>query len=65
MQVWIPNSSIFLPAFYIFNCLKGEDLETELEKAAHCMQFAAAAYGWPLYIYSNLLTAPCKLSGDW
>ncbi|XP_030256622.1 sn1-specific diacylglycerol lipase beta [Sparus aurata] len=42
----------------------GEDLETELEKAAHCMQFAAAAYGWPLYIYSNLLTAPCKLSGD-
>uniref|UniRef100_A0AAQ5YAT8 Diacylglycerol lipase-beta n=1 Tax=Amphiprion ocellaris TaxID=80972 RepID=A0AAQ5YAT8_AMPOC len=42
----------------------GEDLETELEKAAHCMQFAAAAYGWPLYIYSNPLTGPCKLSGD-
>ncbi|XP_061912291.1 diacylglycerol lipase-beta-like [Entelurus aequoreus] len=42
----------------------GEDLEAELEKAAHCMQFAAAAYGWPLYIYSNLLTGPCKLSGD-
>ncbi|XP_049419485.1 diacylglycerol lipase-beta [Epinephelus fuscoguttatus] len=42
----------------------GEDLETELEKATHCMQFAAAAYGWPLYIYSNLLTGPCKLSGD-
>ncbi|XP_029954841.1 sn1-specific diacylglycerol lipase beta-like [Salarias fasciatus] len=42
----------------------GEDLETELEKAAHCMQFAAAAYGWPLYIYSNLLTGPCKLSRD-
>lgn len=42
----------------------GEDLETELEKAAHWMQFAAAAYGWPLYIYSNLFTGPCKLSGD-
>ncbi|KAJ4922172.1 hypothetical protein JOQ06_016507 [Pogonophryne albipinna] len=42
----------------------GEDLETELEKAAHCMQFAAAAYGWPMYIYSNPLTGPCKLSGD-
>ncbi|XP_076027933.1 diacylglycerol lipase-beta [Genypterus blacodes] len=42
----------------------GEDLEAELEKAAHCMQFAAAAYGWPLYVYSNLLTAPCRLSRD-
>ncbi|KAG8008947.1 Sn1-specific diacylglycerol lipase beta [Nibea albiflora] len=42
----------------------GEDLETELQKAAHCMQFAAAAYGWPMYIYSNPLTGPCKLSGD-
>ncbi|KAM7371214.1 hypothetical protein PAMP_010703 [Pampus punctatissimus] len=42
----------------------GEDLETELEKAVHWMQFAAAAYGWPLYIYSNLFTGPCKLSGD-
>lgn len=42
----------------------GEDLETELQKAAHCMQFAAAAYGWPMYIYSNPLTGLCKLSGD-
>ncbi|KAK5881720.1 hypothetical protein CesoFtcFv8_022485 [Champsocephalus esox] len=42
----------------------GEDLETELEEAAHCMQFAAAAYGWPMYIYSNPLTGPCRLSGD-
>ncbi|XP_051958410.1 diacylglycerol lipase-beta [Xyrauchen texanus] len=41
-----------------------EDLEIELEKAAHCMQFAAAAYGWPMYIYSNPLTGLCKLSGD-
>ena len=37
----------------------------ELEKAAHCMKFAAAAYGWPMYIYSNPLTGPCKLAGDW
>ncbi|XP_030631145.1 sn1-specific diacylglycerol lipase beta isoform X1 [Chanos chanos] len=41
-----------------------EDLEIELEKAAHCMQFAAAAYGWPLYVYSNPLTGVCKLSRD-
>lgn len=44
---------------------KGEDLEVELEKASHYMRFAAAAYGWPLYIYSNLFTGPCKLCGDW
>lgn len=42
----------------------GEDLEEELENAAHCMQFAAAAYGWPLYIYANPLTGPCRLAGD-
>uniref|UniRef100_A0A8C2JVF1 Diacylglycerol lipase-beta n=1 Tax=Cyprinus carpio TaxID=7962 RepID=A0A8C2JVF1_CYPCA len=40
------------------------DLELELEKATHYMQFAAAAYGWPLYVYSNPLTGICKLSGD-
>ncbi|CAM4705963.1 unnamed protein product [Leuciscus chuanchicus] len=41
-----------------------EDLEIELEKSTHYMQFAAAAYGWPLYVYSNPLTGLCKLSGD-
>nr|XP_061808001.1 diacylglycerol lipase-beta-like [Nerophis lumbriciformis] len=41
-----------------------EDLESELEHSVHLMQFAAAAYGWPLYIYSNFLTGPCKLCGD-
>ncbi|XP_052427575.1 diacylglycerol lipase-beta [Carassius gibelio] len=41
-----------------------EDLEVELERAAHFMQFAAAAYGWPLYVYSNPLTGLCRLSGD-
>ncbi|KAI7796875.1 diacylglycerol lipase-beta [Triplophysa rosa] len=40
-----------------------EDLEVELEKSAHFLQFAVAAYGWPLYIYSNPLTGLCKLSG--
>lgn len=45
--------------------VQGEDLEAELDKAAHCMRFAAAAYGWPLYVYSNLFTGPCKLCGDW
>lgn len=50
---------------FLFYHFKGEDLEVELEKATHWMQFAAAAYGWPLYIYSNLFTGPCKLSGDW
>ncbi|XP_075421540.1 diacylglycerol lipase-beta isoform X3 [Ascaphus truei] len=40
------------------------DLDIELAKAAHYMQFAVAAYGWPLYIYSNPLTGLCKLCGD-
>uniref|UniRef100_A0A8C8F5A7 Diacylglycerol lipase-beta n=1 Tax=Oncorhynchus tshawytscha TaxID=74940 RepID=A0A8C8F5A7_ONCTS len=41
-----------------------EDLEAELEKATHCMQFAVAAYGWPMYVYSNPLTGACRLSRD-
>lgn len=45
--------------------IQREDLETELEKAAHYMQFAVAAYGWPIYVYLNPLTGCCKLSGDW
>uniref|UniRef100_A0A3B3YM03 Diacylglycerol lipase-beta n=1 Tax=Poecilia mexicana TaxID=48701 RepID=A0A3B3YM03_9TELE len=46
------------------SCSQDQDLQTELENAAHYMQFAAAAYGWPLYVYSNFFTAPCKLSRD-
>ncbi|XP_068100656.1 diacylglycerol lipase-beta [Hyperolius riggenbachi] len=41
-----------------------EDLEVELNKAAYYMQFAAAAYGWPLYVYSNPITGLCKLCGE-
>ncbi|XP_030315909.1 sn1-specific diacylglycerol lipase beta [Calypte anna] len=44
--------------------LVADDLDTELENAAHYMLFAAAAYGWPYYIYTNPFTALCKLSGD-
>ncbi|NXX22666.1 DGLB lipase, partial [Podargus strigoides] len=44
--------------------LATDDLDIELENAAHYMQFAAAAYGWPYYIYTNPFTALCKLSGD-
>lgn len=44
--------------------LRREELELELEKAAHYMQFAAAAYGWPLYIYSNPCSGVCKLCGE-
>ncbi|XP_069501724.1 diacylglycerol lipase-beta isoform X2 [Ambystoma mexicanum] len=40
------------------------ELDVEVEKAAHYMRFAAAAYGWPLYIFSNPMTGLCKLSGD-
>ncbi|XP_051488097.1 diacylglycerol lipase-beta [Apus apus] len=40
------------------------DLDIELENSAHYMLFAAAAYGWPYYIYTNPFTALCKLSGD-
>ncbi|NXG40881.1 DGLB lipase, partial [Psilopogon haemacephalus] len=41
-----------------------DDLDMELENAAHYMLFAAAAYGWPYYIYTNPFTALCKLNGD-
>ncbi|NXU76887.1 DGLB lipase, partial [Oreotrochilus melanogaster] len=44
--------------------LVADDLDIELENAAHFMLFAAAAYGWPYYIYTNPFTALCKLSGD-
>ncbi|XP_042636969.1 diacylglycerol lipase-beta [Orycteropus afer afer] len=39
-------------------------LDTELENCHHYMQFAAAAYGWPLYVYRNPLTGLCKVGGD-
>ncbi|XP_053327193.1 diacylglycerol lipase-beta [Spea bombifrons] len=42
----------------------GEELEVELEKAAHYMKFAVAAYGWPFYIYGNPITGLCKLCGE-
>lgn len=29
--------------------------------AAHYMKFASASYGWPLHVYSNLLTGACSL----
>ncbi|XP_044904081.1 diacylglycerol lipase-beta isoform X3 [Felis catus] len=40
------------------------DLDAELENCHHYMQFAAAAYGWPLYIYRNPFTGLCKIGGD-
>nr|XP_045000297.1 diacylglycerol lipase-beta isoform X2 [Jaculus jaculus] len=40
------------------------DLDAELENCHHFMQFAAAAYGWPLYIYRNPFTGLCKIGGD-
>ncbi|XP_004691708.1 PREDICTED: sn1-specific diacylglycerol lipase beta [Condylura cristata] len=40
------------------------DLDSELENCHHYMQFAAAAYGWPLYIYRNPFTGLCKIGGD-
>ncbi|KAM9583726.1 diacylglycerol lipase-beta isoform 1-T1 [Trichechus inunguis] len=40
------------------------DLDAELENCHHYMQFAAAAYGWPLYIYRNPFTGFCKIGGD-
>ncbi|XP_066496611.1 diacylglycerol lipase-beta isoform X2 [Tiliqua scincoides] len=44
--------------------LAADDLDVELENAAHYMKFAAAAYGWPYYIMTNPFTALCKLKGD-
>uniref|UniRef100_A0A8C9EJF8 sn-1-specific diacylglycerol lipase n=1 Tax=Pavo cristatus TaxID=9049 RepID=A0A8C9EJF8_PAVCR len=39
--------------------LVADDLDIELENAAHYMLFAAAAYGWPYYIYTNPFTLSC------
>ncbi|XP_005998437.1 diacylglycerol lipase-beta [Latimeria chalumnae] len=44
--------------------LMKEQLDIELENAAFYMQFAVAAYGWPMYVYSNPLTGVCKLGSD-
>ncbi|XP_023687043.1 diacylglycerol lipase-beta [Paramormyrops kingsleyae] len=41
-----------------------EDLQMELEGAAHFMQFAFAAYGWPLYVYAKPFTGACKLARE-
>ncbi|XP_043934561.1 diacylglycerol lipase-beta [Protopterus annectens] len=41
-----------------------QDLDMELENATHYMVFAAAAYGWPLYIFSNPFTGACQLCCD-
>uniref|UniRef100_A0A8D0P750 Diacylglycerol lipase-beta n=1 Tax=Sus scrofa TaxID=9823 RepID=A0A8D0P750_PIG len=41
-----------------------DDLDAELESCHHYMQFAAAAYGWPLYIYRNPFTGLCRIGGD-
>lgn len=46
--------------------LSQEDgLDTELENCRHYMPMAAAAYGWPLYIYRNPFTGLCRVGGDW
>ncbi|XP_054851425.1 diacylglycerol lipase-beta isoform X1 [Eublepharis macularius] len=41
-----------------------DDLDLEIENAAHYMKFAVATYGWPYYIMTNPFTALCKLKGD-
>ncbi|XP_036096763.1 diacylglycerol lipase-beta isoform X1 [Molossus molossus] len=41
-----------------------DDLDAELENCRHYMHFAAAAYGWPLYIYRNPFTGLCRIGGD-
>ncbi|XP_039630351.1 diacylglycerol lipase-beta [Polypterus senegalus] len=41
-----------------------EDLDLEIERSAHYMRFAVAAYGWPMFVFSRPLTGVCKLSGD-
>ncbi|XP_053220106.1 diacylglycerol lipase-beta isoform X1 [Podarcis raffonei] len=41
-----------------------DDLDAELENAAHYMKFAVATYGWAYYIMANPFTGLCKLKGD-
>ncbi|NP_659164.2 diacylglycerol lipase-beta [Mus musculus] len=40
------------------------ELDAEVENCHHYMPFAAAAYGWPLYIYRNPFTGLCRIGGD-
>ena len=32
-----------------------------LDNAAHFMKFAGASYGWPFFLFNNLMCGPCKL----
>ena len=32
-----------------------------LENASHFMKFAGASYGWPFFLFQNLLCGPCIL----
>ncbi|XP_077173149.1 diacylglycerol lipase-beta [Paroedura picta] len=41
-----------------------EDLEAEIENAAHYMKFAASTYGWAYYLLANPFTGLCKLKSD-
>ncbi|XP_036279598.1 diacylglycerol lipase-beta isoform X1 [Pipistrellus kuhlii] len=43
---------------------QGDSLDVELENCRHYMPIAAAAYGWPLYIYLNPFTGLCRVGGD-
>ncbi|KAI8506667.1 hypothetical protein Bbelb_160940 [Branchiostoma belcheri] len=42
----------------------GDPRLEDLGLVAHYMKFAMAAYGWPLYVYSNPLTSLCQLSTE-
>jgi hypothetical protein len=55
----------YIKHFAFFFVLQEADLDAELENCHHYMQFAAAAYGWPLYIYRNPFTGLCRIGGDW
>jgi sn1-specific diacylglycerol lipase len=35
-----------------------------IQNAAHYMKFAGASYGWPFFVYNNLLCGPCRLWCD-
>ncbi|XP_053393222.1 diacylglycerol lipase-beta-like isoform X2 [Mercenaria mercenaria] len=35
-----------------------------IEMMAHYMKFAMASYGWPLYIFTHLMTGTCQLSSQ-
>lgn len=41
--------------------LKAESVLADYKKTAHFFLYASAAYGWPFFVYENIVSGCCKL----